>query len=139
MIELRCDKLMAKKISGEEPMDKKLVKDRIETLDKSLFIGLIEEVVDRIRSLTYNTKYIEHRYENFRIECNEEYDTATGNYEYYYLVADRLETDKEYNYRLKLEEKKRIKEQKKQKQNKIQKEERERKEYERLKQKFGSN
>ncbi len=135
MIELRCDKLIAKKISGEEPMDKKLVKDRIELLDKSLFLGPIEEVADRIRSLTYNTKYIDKKYENFRIECHEEY-AEDYSICYYYFVADRIETDKEYNYRLKIEEKKQIKEQQKQEQNKVKKEEKEYKEYERLKKKF---
>ena len=141
MIELRCDKLMAKKISGEEPMDKKLVKDRIELLDKSLFLGPIQEVSDRIRSFTYNTEYIDKKYQNFRIECHEEC-AEDYIYCYYYFVADRLETDGEYNHRLKIEEKKRVKEQQKiekQKQNKIQTEECERKEYERLRQKFDPN
>lgn len=138
MIELICGSLMAKKISGEEPMEKKLIQDRIHLLDKSLFLGSITDVSDRIRSLTYNTEYIDKRYENFRIECIEDGYVDSHVYDYY-LVADRLETDKEYDYRLKIEEKKRIKEEKqaeKKKLNKIKTEEFERKEYERLKKKY---
>lgn len=108
-------------------MTKKLVKIRLEDI-KDIFEGNIDEIVERL--IKVKNSYESQGFTNLQAIVEHSYD--------YYdidLYGERLETDAEYQKRLKIEARERdAKAYAKRK-----KEEKERREYERLKKKFETN
>lgn len=110
-------------------MTKRMLKGQVHGYSRSPseLDGGMDEVIQRLVSLKAEAEA--HGFTNLRIEVGYGY---SGDDVDWTIMGDRLETDQEYDARLRAEDRLRLMRQK----DKLSKEQKERKEYERLRRKF---